>query len=352
MLKLCFFITLLAMLLPMPAIALEGPLVILHMNVGQGDATLIIAPSGETILFDGGDKTTGRKVVTARLRTLGYEKIDYVIASHYDADHIGGLDDAGRLLTQIPVEVMDRRETTPLGKKDTRAYDDYASVFAVSRSEPLTLGPGLFRFASELSVLVVSGNGCVYGQSSVEEPKLDENASSLSIVLNYGTFDYFIGGDLTGGGRTGSRRTADLETPVAGVVGRVDVLRLNHHGSETSSNAGFLGTLDPKVAIISVGNGGSNKSRYKHPRRSVLDRLHEIAGIGNLEKVYLTNRGETDGGLKSRDEALLDIVDGDIAVVSNGDWFLVNGVAYHTDSKTSGAVRFVGQASQICENSG
>jgi beta-lactamase superfamily II metal-dependent hydrolase len=321
------------------------------MNVGQGDATLIIAPSGETILFDGGDKSTGRKVVTARLRTLGYEKIDYVIASHYDADHIGGLDDAGRLLTKNPVAVMDRREATPLGRKDTRAYDDYASVFAGSRSEPLTLGPGLFKFASALSVLVVSGNGCVYGQSPVREPRLDENASSLSIVLNYGTFDYFIGGDLTGGGRSGSRRTADLETPVASVVGSVDVLRLNHHGSATSSNAAFLGILDPKVAIISVGNGGNNKARYKHPRRSVLDRLHEIAGTGNLEKVYLTNRGETDGGLKSRDEALLDIVGGDIAVVSNGDWFLVNGVAYQTDARTSGATRFDGQATQTCENS-
>lgn len=326
----------------------EGALVILHMNVGQGDATLIIAPSGETILFDGGDKSTGRKVVTARLRTLGYEKIDYVIASHYDADHIGGLDDAGRLLSEAPVQVMDRREAPPLGTKDTQAFRDYKTVFRASRSEPLTLGPGLFEFASDLSIVVVSGNGCVYGQGRVDT-KLDENASSLSLVLNYGTFDYFIGGDLTGGGHSGSRKTADVETPTAMVVGKVDVLRVNHHGSETSSNAAFLGMLDPTVAIISVGNGGSNRSRYHHPRRSVLDRLHAIADTGSLGKVYLTNRGETDGGLKPKDSNLLDVVDGDIAVVTNGRWFLVNGVAYHTDGQTSGATQFNNQPAKLCD---
>ena len=134
MLKYGALIALVCLLIRMPAEALEeGPLVILHMNVGQGDATLIIAPSGETILFDGGDKSTGRKVVTARLRTLGYDKIDYVIASHYDADHIGGLDDAGHLMRAAPLRVMDRREAKPLGRKDTQAYRDYAAVFKAKR---------------------------------------------------------------------------------------------------------------------------------------------------------------------------------------------------------------------------
>lgn len=358
MLKHSALIALVCLFFGMPALAQEeealeqGPLVILHMNVGQGDATLIIAPSGETILFDGGDKSTGRKVVTARLQTLGYDKIDCVIASHYDADHIGGLDDAGHLMTAAPLRVMDRRETKTLGRKNTQAYTDYAAVFSQKRTSPLTLGPGLFEFKSNLSILVVSGNGCVYGQGQITKPALDENASSLSLVLNYGTFDYFIGGDLTGGGRSGSRRTTDLETPTARVVGKVDVLRINHHGSETSSNSTFLEALDPTVAIISVGNGGSNRSRFHHPRRSVLDRLHEIAGTESLEKVYLTNRGETDGGLRSSDASLLDVVDGDIAVVTNGKWFLVNGVAYHTDLKVSGATRFKGQPVQVCEAQG
>lgn len=333
-----------------PALAVErGHLVILHMNVGQGDATLIVAPSGETILFDGGDKSTGRKVVTARLRTLGYQKIDYVIASHYDADHIGGLDDAGRLMREAPMRTMDRRDTDPGLTKGTQAFKDYTAAFSTSRDLPMTLGPGLFEFASDLSILVTSGNGCVYGQKRKNKPRLDENATSLSLVLNYGTFDYFIGGDLTGGGRSGSRRTTDLETPTAQIVSKVDVLRVNHHGSETSSNAAFLEMLDPKVAIISVGNGGSNKSRFHHPRRSVLDRLHDIASTGSLEKVYLTNRGETDGGLKSRDKSLLDVVDGDIAIVTNGEWFLVNGVAYHTDLQISGATRFDDQLAHVCE---
>lgn len=353
MLKRITFLALMSLLVPMPIHAeLQGPLVILHMNVGQGDATLIIAPSGETILFNGGDKSTGREVVTARLRTLGYDKIDYVIASHYDADHIGGLDDAGALLAagvvEDHLEVMDRREVSPLGKKDTRAYDDYKAVYEGARDAPLTLGPGLFDIGSDLKILVASGNGCVYGKGFVAGNRLDENGSSLSLAINYGTFDYFIGGDLTGGGRSGSRRTADVETATASIVGKVDVLRLNHHGSETCSNTAFLAALDPRIVVVSVGNGGSNGSRFHHPRRSVLDRLHALTNGGDLKQVYLTNRGETDGGLHPRDEDLLNIVDGDIVVVADGSWFFVNGVAWHSDNIVSGAVRLASQTTEPC----
>lgn len=330
----------------------NGPLVILHMNVGQGDATLIIIPSGETILIDGGDKSTGRKIVTSRLRTLGYDRIDYVIATHFDADHIGGLDDAGRLMTHRPRKVHDRGEGGPLPIKTTQAYRSYKAVYDGDRTGPVVLGPGLFQFKSDVRILIASGNGCVFGQGYVADRKLDENASSLSLVLNYGNFDYFIGGDLTGGGLSGGRRTADIETRAAQVVGKVDVLRLNHHGSETSSNEAFLAALDPQVVVVSVGNGGSNRSRYRHPRRSVLNRLHDLASAGALERIYLTNQGETDGGPRPEDGELLDVVNGDIAIVSNGSWFLVNGVAWPTDGVTSGAVRLEDRETEVCVPTG
>ena len=105
-------VILFALLRTAPALAVpadqQGHLVILHMNVGQGDATLVIAPSGETILIDAGDKIRGRKVVTERLRTMGYDRLDYVVATHYDADHIGGLDEAGAMMIAPPRRVLDR----------------------------------------------------------------------------------------------------------------------------------------------------------------------------------------------------------------------------------------------------
>ncbi|HEY1101636.1 MAG TPA: hypothetical protein VGF99_22040, partial [Myxococcota bacterium] len=112
----------------------------------------------------------------------------------------------------------------------------------------------------------------------------DSNEQSLAVVVRYAGRSIFVGGDLTGGG-LGS---ADVEAVAAGVVGPVDVLRVNHHGSATSTSPGFLDALSPSVAVISAGTDNV----YCHPEASVIERL-SAAG----PTLFSTGAGitETDG---------------------------------------------------------
>jgi beta-lactamase superfamily II metal-dependent hydrolase len=124
--------------------------------------------------------------------------------------------------------------------------------------------------------------GCDIGQLAIGGNH--DNALSVALKIRYGDFDYFIGGDLTGGGN----RTHQVEQAIAESVGNVDVLKVNHHGSATSSSDVFLNYLRPEVAVISVGNGGVNR-HYGLPRQDVLDR---IAALSNHPVIFLTQRGE------------------------------------------------------------
>lgn len=326
----------------------QGILKIYHINVGQGDATLIISPSEKSLLIDGGNTGKGRRNVGPLLRKLNIKTLNYVIATHYDADHIGGLDEVVYLLQDVPADVYDRGDKGPAPSNDTKAYRDYVEAAGDSRKTiKLGRGRGIIDLGEGVSVLVAAANGCVYKKRNIPLRKarnengnygyLDANGASVAFILNFGKFDYFIGGDLTGGGRTGNRWTQDLESLVAEITGDVDVLRISHHGSQTSSNMTFLETLAPEVAVISVGDGGSNRNRYHHPRRSVLNRLHALKDSGTLKQVVMTNRGETDGGLDDRDMELIRIADGDIFIMTNGEYYTVNGATYAVDDRVSHA---------------
>jgi beta-lactamase superfamily II metal-dependent hydrolase len=287
--------------------------------------------------MDGGNRGKGHTRVVALLRKLGIEELSYLVSSHYDADHIGGLDEVYFVLRDLPVAVYDRGTGGHKNPPDTNQYEEYATAVA-ERRETIVLGRSEIDLGAELSVLVVATNGCVFRRRNPSiRTRIDENAVSVAIVLNYRMFDYFLGGDLTGGGRSGSRVTQDLESLAAPVAGDVDVLRINHHGSQTSSNQTFLQLLSPEIAVISVGNGGSNRSRYLHPRRAVLDRLHDLKEQGGLELVFMTNRGETDGGLLPRDDDLLRIANGDVVIFTDGRSYTINGVTLPTDGLTSRA---------------
>lgn len=142
------------------------------------------------------------------------------------------------------------------------------------------------------------------------------------------------------------KTTENMETPVADKVGHVDSARLSHHGSSTSSNKYFLETLRPTVAFISAGDGYPN-SRYGHPTRAVLNRLHNIKPLG-LKAVYATNKGETPKGLREKDLALVSVVERNIVLRSDGKYFSVNGEQYLSDGAVSPAVSASTPTSETC----
>jgi beta-lactamase superfamily II metal-dependent hydrolase len=338
----------------LPASA-QGVLKIIHFDVGQGDATLVISPSGKTMLVDGGNQGQGTKVIVPRLKRLNIEKLDYVIATHFDADHIAGLDEVLKAVKFSPGGVLDHGNKGPLkvlplltDKGNPTRYGDYANAANLAETrEPVAMGRGVIDLGADIIVTVVAANGCALGAGETQYRKgLDKNGASVALVITHGTFDYFIGGDLTGGGPSKNPATADMETPVATRVGHVDALRLSHHGSDTSSNKGFLETLRPTVAVISVGDGGVNKG-YFLPNRLVLDRLHDIRELG-LKAVFATNEGETARGLSTADRKLIRVAERDVTIRSSGDRFTVNGIRYQSDGAISPAAGALTPLRETC----
>ena len=255
-----------------------------YIDVGQGDAAVLISPGGESVMFDDG-VSSGCGKVTSYLRQLGLTRIDYHIASHYHADHIGC---AQEVFSAFPLSriAYDRGSSY-----STATFTSYLSAVGGFR-QTATVGSSISLDAGastpvRIDIVAMNGNGV-----STD----DENALSIVSVVHYGTFDAAFGGDLTGSSDGGG---ADIESSVAGRVGRVEVYKVHHHGSKYSSNSTWLSATAPKVGIISVGNGNS----YGHPTAECLGRLHS-AGVNTYWTEF--GAGTAPGGG--------DIVAGDVRV--------------------------------------
>ena len=278
----------------LPVVA-QGELEVVFLDVGLGDATLIIAPSGATVLVDSGNNGMGFATVLPLLDGLGIDTLDYFIASHYHADHIGGIDEVIAGGVQVTVS-YDRG-----GDYDTNTYDDYVAAVGAARTtiavgEVIDLGDGI-------TLSCVAVNGMVLGGAMVPVAgtNQEESARCVALVLRHDQFDLFLGGDLTGGGFS----TADVEKPVGPQVGDVEVLRVNHHGSNTSSRGAFLGALKPNVAIISLGDGNP----FGYPHTETLERLSTLP---MLEVIY-----QTETGTGSTTPEVV-VADGPITLLSGG----------------------------------
>jgi competence protein ComEC len=273
------------------ATVLTGPDGRLHMtvlDVGQGDAILIEGPDGTTALVDGGvdPDLTLRRLGEA----LPYHErqIDVLLSTHPDLDHIGGL---GEVVHRYRVVlIMDNGrlpETDPHKRLLTHARaEPGASIRAARAGEVIRLGAGagleiLFPSDTDLASPVLDG---------------DRNNTSVVALLRYGRFTAILTGDAE----------ASVETLLAarGLLGPVDVLKVGHHGSRSSTTDAFLAAIQPSVAIISVGGDNS----YGHPHSTVLENLAEISGLdvfrtdldGNVEVVtdgrgywVISRRGQT-----------------------------------------------------------
>lgn len=268
-----------------------GTLTITCLDVGQGDATLIESPSGMTLLFDGGDNGEGNSTVLPYLQARGIASLDYMAASHYHADHIGGLDE---VYAGIPVNVavLDRGYSYT-----TLTYNAYANAVVSQRQtwtsgQVIDLGEGV-----TVTCVALNGNGL---EPAPFTNSSKENEYDVCLLVQYGGFDFFVAGDLTGGGLGYD----DIETGVAPLSGDLDVYRVSHHGSESSSNTNFLQASQAEVAVISVGSNS-----YGHPAQTVLNRL---ALYGSY--VYQTETG-SGGTLPSAD---LEVVGGHVVITTDG----------------------------------
>ncbi len=250
-------------------------LTIHHLDVGTGDATLLVMPNGKTLLVDAGLDGAASRVIAPFLRDLEISSLDVFVLTHYDSDHMGGVDKL--VLPQeegILVETWfdrDEWEFLPEKKRRAKQFEQYTEA----AETPTQLQPGQrLRLDDEVMIVVVAVNGHVRGAVNKYPHPPNENDYSAALLVSYRGFNYFIGGDLTAIVEERLVREAAL--------GDIDVYKVSHHGSETSSTPPFLALIRPEVAVISNGDHAG----FNHPRQKVLDNLNAVSNI----EIYQTNK--------------------------------------------------------------
>ncbi|HHY32744.1 MAG TPA: MBL fold metallo-hydrolase [Firmicutes bacterium] len=243
------------------------------IDVGQGDAVLVEAPSGKTMLIDGGPPESSDRLVEY-LKVHGVSKLDVVVSTHPHADHIGGLIEVLREFKVGLVVDSGKVHTTATYERFLSLIDEKGIDFRLGRAGgDIDLGPGV-----EARIL------------SPVEP-LPENINDCSVVirLRYGTTSFLFTGD--------AERDAEDAMLRRGVELGATVLKVAHHGSSTSSKPWFLEEVKPAVAVILVGAGNP----FGHPHRVTLMNLAE-----HTDEIYRTD------------------THGDVLVVTDGTTFQVS----------------------------
>ncbi len=266
----------------------QNPLSINVLDVGQGAATAVVSPEGQVALIDAGKPFAGLSFILPWLRSREINELDWVLISHYDNDHLGGLlevllgeDQEWETDDDVTIagSIWDRGGT-PFNP--TTWFEDYQSELAPRNLlSSVSLGQDL-SVSDQVQVTVVLSAGNYLDGSQHHLNPDEENELSIAVLVEHGSFRYLTAGDLTGGGFSGNRETKDLESHLAEMIGPVDVLHLNHHGSRTSTNEAYLDLLQPKAVMISSGRNND----FGHPHPEVIERL-DARGI----PYYQTSQG-------------------------------------------------------------
>lgn len=259
-----------------------GTLEAVFLDVGQGDAIALKSPRGRWVLVDTGPRTEGNdagaRVVAPFFRSRGVRRLAALVLTHPDLDHIGG---APAVLDAVDVETV----FDPGSAVGKPAYLD---VLRGAEAEgapwlPLARGRVLELDGVELRALHPPPPG-------TDGSGLDPNNRSVVLLVRYGSFSLLLTGDV--------EREGEALLVTSGELRPVNVLKVAHHGSSTSSTPAFLDATLPEVAVVQVGA----RNRYGHPDADVISRL-EAGGA----TVYRTDRGgrvtvvaHRDGGYRVR----------------------------------------------------
>lgn len=227
----------------------NNSLKVYYFDVGQADS-ILIQNNGQNMLIDAGNNEDG-EILTNNLKTLGVENIDYLIGTHPHEDHIGAMDD---IIYKFKIGKIFMPNVTT----NTKTFEDV--IDAVAEKELQIETP------KENDEFQVGNAKCqiLY----VGEDKENLNLSSIIIKMEYDNLNYLF--------------TGDTETEIENKVnfGKINILKVAHHGSDTSSSKKFVKETAPEIAIISVGKGNS----YGHPNNEILKRYEEIGS-----KIYRTD---------------------------------------------------------------
>lgn len=224
----------------------DGALTVTFLDVGQGNAVLV-EQGGEYMLIDGGDREYSSFVVSY-LKEQGVDEFAYVIASHYDADHLNGIVGA---LNVFPCKLV----LAPDYTADSRVYTSFLDVIEERDIELVypAVGDTYTLGGAEFTVVCPDSYDA-----------LDANDNSVGVRLTYGETSFLICGDAGTG--------VEREMIGSGIALDSDVYLASHHGSSGSSSFEFLQAVDPEAVVISAGRD----SPYGHPTAEVLENIQSV----------------------------------------------------------------------------
>lgn len=243
------------------------------LDVGQGDSALITMPDGTTLLVDGGGNTTerarriGETVVSEYLWWRGLSEVDYVLATHADADHIDGLNDVLKNF---------RVRTALVAKKPTNdpEFSKFSQTLTATNTpaEVIQAGDVIHFGAVEVSVLWPPAAG-----------ELSTNNDSIVLRLKFGEHSILLTGDIE---KRAERALVESHQDL-----NANVVKVPHHGSKTSSTDDFVRATKPSLAIVSVGR----HSMFGHPHDEVVQRWQSngatVLTTGECGTITITTDG-------------------------------------------------------------
>ena len=213
------------------------------INTGNSDA-ILIENNSQFALIDTGDTDDDDKL-KSYLQQQGVKRLEYLVLTHYHADHIGGAD---TVITDFEVGTT----LVPNGDADTKVYRDYITALSNKGLQPsVPLESSIFNLGSATLTFYNTAGG-----------NSNENNNSLVVLYENGEDRALFTGDAE----------AEVESKLS--VGDIELLKVGHHGSKTSSSISFINQLQPEYAVILTGQ----PNQYGHPHEETLS-LFESKGI-------------------------------------------------------------------------
>ena len=271
----------------------QGKLRVFFIDVEGGQATLFVTPEGESLLVDTGWPGNGGRDaerIASTAKKAGLSKIDYVLITHYHADHAGGIP---QLMAKIPVGTfLDHGPNREFDKDITeKDYAEYQKELAKGTSKVIHEVPGNVLPIKGMTATVISADGKVIDKAlpgggeansycaGAPTPQADvtENSRSLGIAIQFGKLRILDLGDLT------KDKERLLACPM-NKLGHVDIYIVSHHGWDQSSSKPFVDAIGARVAIMNNGEakGGSTP---------VLQTIKAAPGLETLWQVHYSKEG-------------------------------------------------------------
>ena len=246
------------------------------IDVGQGDSTLIVTPKNKKILIDGGGNENydiGANVLIPYLLNKKIKQIDYLMISHFDTDHVGG---TFKVLEKLKVKQVIISQQ----KEDSSNFQKFLEIAKKRNIKIIVVKAGdIIQIEKNIYIEVL------WPTEKLEISTNPLNNNSIVAKLIYENTSILFTGDIEAKAEKELVKKYDKNL-------KSDILKVAHHGSQTSSTQDFIDKVNPKIALIGVGY----KNKFDHPNKEILERLQKI----NCKIYRIDTMGEIDCSIDSK----------------------------------------------------